>query len=265
MVNEAFGDLCVEKYGWPRELIHYIPQRIELEAYEKSKVPYQNGIGQIAMIRGLDHFKAQGVLNVLRTMEDRLSRAPNATITIAGDGNCRSDVERAVREINDRLGRQVVRCVGYVEDISALIARHAIILGSERCVIEALACGKTAFVLSNFGDVWQVTPERLDLLAKDNFIGEELARRRVPKASGGEIVRTALGSNPSAGSDKCREWIVGQYDAAVGSQRLYDLLSSLVSERRHLRSIAEYFGAFLFMYLIVGRDFVARRLGLRTD
>lgn len=261
VVNKVFGNLCVEKYGWPRELVHHVPQRVEMSLYREMAPKTENGTGRICFLRRLDALKALAVMRTLMKMEDALRRWPQTSITIAGDGDARQQVEAIAAEMNSRIGRGAVCCVGYVDNIPQLLKTHAIVLGTERCVIEALAAGKTTFVVSDPGDAWMVTADRLDYLAEDNLIGQQLAKRRIAKASGEDIIRAALELGSATNIDQCRRWVQARYDSSVGSRKLYDLLVALVRTKERPKRPVEYLRALLLMYGILGRDFAARRLG----
>ena len=61
---------------------------------------------------------------------------------------------------------------GYTTEPEAAICDADIVIGKARAILEAMACGRAAYVYDhNGGDGW-VTPERYGLLEADNFAGQ---------------------------------------------------------------------------------------------
>lgn len=261
VVNKAFGDLCVRTYGWPPEQICYIPHRIDLAAYAIQGGSFQNGVGRICILRRLDPLKAQAVTRVLKKMEHSLRRSQAVTVTIAGDGDKRGELESTVCLMNHRLGRERVRLIGYVDDTAKLFRDHSVVLGSERCAIEALSAGRTTFIISNSGEIWPITFDHLELLAEDNFVGDSLAKRNVEGLDAHFVIDAALHHAPSLELKRCQAWVLDRYDASVGGRMLNRILVSLVQGKQKPTDFLKYLKALLFMYRAVTRDSLLSRIG----
>jgi hypothetical protein len=85
---------------------------------------------------------------------------------------------RAVAEACDRLGLELVH-IGRMGKVSftpeAEIARAHVVIGIGRCIVEAMACGRAAYVFGNMGDGGWVTPDSYERLEALGFTADPRA------------------------------------------------------------------------------------------
>jgi hypothetical protein len=98
-----------------------------------------------------------------------------------------------------------------------------IVFGKARVVVEAMACGRAAYVFDhNGGDGW-VTPERYELLEADNFGGQA-----EPVATDGARLRADLAAYDAGMGPANRDLAVANHSASRHAQALVALFERLV-------------------------------------
>jgi len=102
-----------------------------------------------------------------------------------------------------------------------------IVIGKARVIVEAMACGRAAYVYDhNGGDGW-VTPERYRLLESDNFGGEA-----EPTATNLEGLRTDLAAYTPELGQANRDLAVANHSASRHGQELVSLFARLAATPR---------------------------------
>jgi hypothetical protein len=108
------------------------------------------------------------------------------------------------------------------------LCRADIVIGKGRAIVEAMACGRAAYVYDLYGGDGWVTPERYGLLAADNFGGQaeatatDLARLR----------RDLEAYSPEMGPAN-RDLAVANHSATRHAQELVTLFQRLSPQARH--------------------------------
>jgi len=95
---------------------------------------------------------------------------PQLVLHIAGDGSYRRRVARHADRLNRRVGREVVRMLGYRDDLAPTVAAADVVMGVGRVAIESLAAGvPVASVNGAFlGDV--IGQANYETAAANNFV-----------------------------------------------------------------------------------------------
>jgi len=102
------------------------------------------------------------------------------------------------------------------------LTRADIVFGKARVIVEAMACGRAAYVFDhNGGDGW-VTPERYELLEGDNFGGQA-----EPVATDGARLRADLSAYDPAMGPANRDLAVTNHSASRHAQALVALFERL--------------------------------------
>ena len=102
-----------------------------------------------------------------------------------------------------------------------------IVIGKARVIVEAMACGRAAYVYDhNGGDGW-VTPERYRLLESDNFGGQA-----EPTATNLEGLRTDLAAYTPELGQANRDLAVANHSASRHGQELVSLFARLAATPR---------------------------------
>jgi glycosyltransferase involved in cell wall biosynthesis len=113
---------------------------------------------------------------------------PGLSLLIAGDGDSLPKVEKAAQEANRRAGREVVRCLGFVNDMARLYQSSDLVIGMSRVLLEAMACGKPCIVAGPQGYFGLVTSENAEELEERNFISRGAPKPVEPDTLASDIV-----------------------------------------------------------------------------
>lgn len=129
---------------------------------------------RIGMMSRLERSKQNGIRYVLQAVEDLARRRSDFGFMLAGDGVLRDAITKDAAALNERIGRDVVRVIGHVNEVGAFLARNDINIGIGRCAFESMALGKPTLVVGNMGFAGAVEPRTLDELAYYNISGRNI-------------------------------------------------------------------------------------------
>lgn len=92
-------------------------------------------------------------------------------LTIVGDGDKKEEIEELVRNLSNKYN---IQYDGAVDNVTDIINENDVILGLNRCVLEAMAIKRIA-VLSGYKNLKGIiTPQNIDLALEDNLSGNNL-------------------------------------------------------------------------------------------
>jgi len=180
-VSDIVKDYIVKEFGFSPELITVIPNGIDCdefrpvsrEEYLKLRSGFFPDLAGGPVLVYASRMWPDLANTACQTVEAATILAgayPDLRLLIAGDGDSLPKVERAAMEANSRAGRELVRCLGFVNDMAKLYQASDLVVGMSRVVLEAMACGKPCIVAGPQGDFGLVTPENAPELEKRNFI-----------------------------------------------------------------------------------------------
>ena len=119
-----------------------------------------------------------------------------------------------------------------------LMVEHDAVLGLGRCILEAMACGRAAYVFGIAGGDGWVTADNYAALESDGFGG--LAESRV--MTGSQVAATLSHWHPTMGSIN-RRLVTAHHDSMRHAVALVELLSSLVKPADAVVRTAEVVGS----------------------
>lgn len=112
---------------------------------------------RISIINAIELFKRYSDLN------------KEAKLTIVGDGEDKKFILDKLKDIEDKI------CIlGARNDVVDIIKENDVIIGLDRCILEAIALKKIAIISGYKKMKGMVTPDNIEIAAKENFSGENL-------------------------------------------------------------------------------------------
>lgn len=112
---------------------------------------------RISIINAIELFKRYSDLN------------KEAKLTIVGDGEDKGFILDKLKDIEDKI------CIlGARNDVVDIIKENDVIIGLDRCILEAIALKKIAIISGYKKMKGMVTPDNIEIAAKENFSGENL-------------------------------------------------------------------------------------------
>jgi hypothetical protein len=145
-------------------------------------------------------------------------------------GNYPADERRSVLDAACRaLGLELAMFGGDepTDEPEVEMGRADIVVGKSRVVLEAMACGRAAYVFDFLGSDGWVTPERYPALEADAFLG-----RAGGEPVSAERLREELAAYDVRMGAANRDLVLAHHDAAAHTQELVALFRRLAGEER---------------------------------
>jgi hypothetical protein len=222
VVNAEFKELCIQKYGWDEDKIHYIPQRLLPQDHQRNIV--RNSLHRIAIVRRLDIIKSQPVIYLLDRLQNFLQAHENISVDIIGDGSNYDSVVTKSCEVNKQINRSAINCIGYIDDIENKLGQYDLVIGTEKVVFEALSARKATAIIRNDGTLIPVTANNICVLSYDNFIGSKLDLSS--DIDFDHLLKYVKGYSQGEGGN-LGDWIERNYDYKIGAGKISMLLEEI--------------------------------------
>ena len=133
-----------------------------------------NKIEKFLIISRLGEEKRISIINAIKIFKKYSLRHPEARLTIVGDGSIKNDIIKEKEDIKDK-----VTFLGTRTDVYKIFLENDIVIGLDRCILEAIVLKRIAIV-SGYSDIkGMVTPENIKQFAIENFSGKELQNRTI--------------------------------------------------------------------------------------
>ena len=133
----------------PAECIHVIPNGIDLCRFSPPVEPPPPH--SLLFASRLDPDCARVAELLPEVIPDLLGQFPDLCVTIAGGGSMLERIRLQAEELNRRVGREILRAVGPVDDMPALFRSHRVVIGVSRVALEAVACDCAVLLAGNEG------------------------------------------------------------------------------------------------------------------
>ena len=173
-ITESAKKENMKKYKLPEEKYLVINNSIKFdnEIINNENIP--NKIEKFLIISRLNEEKRISLINALNIFRQYSTRYNDARLTIVGDGNIKNEIEKEIEDIKDK-----VTFLGKRTDIFNIILEHDILIGLDRCILEAVVSKRLAIV-SGYSEIKGIVlPENIKEFQKENFSGKELKSTRI--------------------------------------------------------------------------------------
>ncbi len=165
-----------KKYKIPDEKYIIIKNSINFEDkyIKESKEPTK--INNFLIISRLDKEKEISIKNAIVLFKKYHEKNKEAKLTIVGDGEIKENIEKEAKDIED-----VTTFLGKRNDVMNIISKNDVVIGIDRCILEAIAMKKIA-IISGYEEMKNIVmPEIIDKLAENNFSGENIEIKTIPE------------------------------------------------------------------------------------
>jgi len=186
--SPQFARFIAESAGVPAEQVTVIPNRIDLRAFASGSLPAKHdarsrlgipaGRRTIAFISRFqlgEMGKIEGLWRFLDGLPDLRDRVPALFVALAGIGSDSEAVRSRCAEVNRAAGGEAVRPLGVLPTVADLLACADLVVGTGRCVMEAMACGLPTAVIGRRGFAGLVGPDTIGPIADTNFAGRNVS------------------------------------------------------------------------------------------
>lgn len=159
----------IEKYNLPNEKYKIIRNSIDFDKFKVKDNKIPQNIKKFLIISRLQEEKKPSIYNAIELFKAYHKKYNDSTLTIVGDGQIKKDVEMQISDI-----KASVNMLGKRNDIPQIISEHHIIVGLDRCILEAITMKRLA-IISGYEKMKEViTSQNIDEASKNNFNGDNL-------------------------------------------------------------------------------------------
>ena len=170
-VSEDLRIYLTQAYSVSADNITVIENGIDFSRYSNShKVDFSGeGAFNLLFLSRLDS-DCSLPAELLCDIAPRLFRRyGNIKITIGGGGECLRAIKKRAERVNDCVGFEMIKALGEVQDVAALLAKSNALVGVSRCAIEALATSIPVIIAGNEGFLGRLTPSNFEYALCSNF------------------------------------------------------------------------------------------------
>jgi len=221
-VSEDIKQYIVREFGFRPEKIFVIPNGIDLDIFRprdlRATIEQRRLLGVsetshpvILYASRLQGDLTQAALVAQKAVLSLVSKYPNITLLIAGDGEGFSAVRKGATKINKITGKETIKCLGFVLDTPPMYTASDVVVGMSRVALEAMASGKPAIIFGPGGIFGPVTQDLINLLEERNYTS-----RNAPLPLSSEILASHI---DSLVSDPVRSQELGRFGRRLVAQR----------------------------------------------
>lgn len=158
-----------EKYKVNDNKYLIIKNSINFEEIIKKQNPIPTKVEKFLIISRLAKEKMISIKNSILIFKNYYSRNNSAKLTIVGDGNYKEEIQKEIEDI-----KEAVQFLGQRNDVIEIISNHDIVLGLDRCILEAISMKKIPLI-SGYDDIKGIIASDIIEKASDNnFSGRNL-------------------------------------------------------------------------------------------
>ena len=168
-ITESAKKENMKKYKLSEEKYLVVNNSIKFDNEIINNETIPNKIEKFLIISRLNEEKRISLINALNIFRQYSIRHDDARLTIVGDGNIKNDIEKEIKDIKDK-----VTLLGKRTDTFKILLEHDILIGLDRCILEAIVSKRLAIV-SGYSEIKGIVlPENIKEFQKENFSGKEL-------------------------------------------------------------------------------------------
>jgi len=168
-VSPIVQKFLIENFNCDQKKIEQIPNSIDDTFFKEEATEKLN---KFIWLSRLDTDKELAIEEAIEFFaEYKKSVNSKATLTIAGVGNAKENLEKKSAKINKELGEKAVIFTGNVLEPSKLLKSHDVVFGMGRTILEGVAAKKLTILFGYDGLKGIVTPKSFFKLFEHNFNG----------------------------------------------------------------------------------------------
>lgn len=178
--SEEYKNVMIDKFGWEKEKIVVVRNRIDFKEnmLEKQEDIHKFGFikehRKIMLVSRFSGEKVKAVEYVLEAAEDILTIMPNLDLILIGYGECYEKIMLCARQINKKIGRNGVILTGPVINANLYLRYGDIIIGVGRSAFEGMFWKKSTIIVGENGFAGVVEKNTVEELGYYNFSGRNV-------------------------------------------------------------------------------------------
>lgn len=166
-----------EKYKVDDEKYIVIKNSIDFEKFKVKNNCMPKKIENFLILSRMGKEKLISLKNAVDIFKEYSKEHTDTKLTIAGDGEIKNKIEVYIKDIKEN-----VILLGKINNVSEIIAQNDIVLGVDRCILEAIAMKKIALISGYDAIKGIVTPENINAVSDYNFSAKNLKNLSIAEA-----------------------------------------------------------------------------------
>jgi peptidoglycan/xylan/chitin deacetylase (PgdA/CDA1 family)/glycosyltransferase involved in cell wall biosynthesis len=236
-VCEALGEHLQRDLGYAERAISVIRNGIDLGYWHPIPVPVSTGGRMIISLVGrLSGPKGEVARMITEDVFPRIVAVhAHAELHIVGGMKDADRLADAIARVNARIGREAVKAAGFIRDVRTVYSTSAVVIGSGRVAMEALACGAQVIAVGESCYVGLVNEATQHRALETNF-GDTGDAVPFDAASAARDILSTLDQE-----NVCAQWGIDlaarEFDATVISARLFVVYADAIAMKRGIDEI----------------------------
>lgn len=169
-ITQHAKDEVIKRFEINEKNIEVINNSINFEETDMLINKKVNAKKHLLLISRLANEKKEAIYNGINFFNSYKRKLPDATLSILGSGPLQSELEEYVKNNN----LQGIEFKGASTKVLETINEEDIILGLDRCILEAISMKKLAIIIGYKEIKGLVIPNNIELASQDNFSGNNL-------------------------------------------------------------------------------------------
>jgi len=176
-VSEDIKDYLINNYNINKENIFVTVNGIDTDKFSKNiefseisrEFDFKDNSNRIVYISRLDESRALVAKQLVNIAERLNKQIENLEIVIVGGGDSFDEISAKVKEINEKVGKELIILTGPRTDINKFATSGKIFIGVSRAALEAMACEQPVIVAGNEGYLGIFDESKLEKGIETNF------------------------------------------------------------------------------------------------
>lgn len=236
----------MKRFNIPAEKIIVINNSINFEEVNRIRTKTENQVKNFLMISRLFGDKKQSLLNGIDLFLAYADTKQDAQLSIIGSGDIQEELQNYIEENNTNQSK--IEFLGAKTDVLTYINENDVVLGLDRCIMEAIAMKKIA-VITGYEELREIlTKENIQEASSENFSGHNLKTKTVEQiveelnALDKEKIQTLVESNYEFAFNKLnvkKNFYVVEEQAKVKDENVENVIQYLIQMQEELDRIRE--------------------------
>lgn len=159
-------------YNIPPEKYIIIHNGIDFNLYNNPNPKYENKIEKVLIVSRLTEEKVKTIVEGIDVFKRILEKYPEARLEIVGEGQAKDKILEYLEKI--QLNSSTVNLAGEQTDVNKYLAEADLLLGVDRCALEAIAMKVPVVITGYDGIKGTITNENMNLALEENFSGNNM-------------------------------------------------------------------------------------------
>lgn len=177
-ITPKVADFTKKAYNIPAEKYAIVHNGIDFNLYNNPTPKYEGKLAKVIIISRFTDEKVTPILEGIDIFKQLLTEYPTAHLEIIGGGQSKNKITEHIEKIqldySDNSLESTVTFLGEQTDIAKYLKEADLLLGVDRCALEAIAM-KVPVVITGYNGIKGVlTKENMDIAIEENFSGDNM-------------------------------------------------------------------------------------------